>query len=91
MKKSLRLHITGNIQSMFFEHFIKENADRLEVKGYLRRLEDGRAEIFLEGDNTKVDEMAIISKRGPQHTQIRKTEEKPESFQGFKEFKILRI
>lgn len=91
MKKSMRLYITGAVQGMFFEQFIKESAEKLGIKGYIRKLEDGRAEIFIEGDNIKVDEMAAISKRGSQHTQIRKVEEKPESFQGFKEFKILKI
>lgn len=76
---------------MFFEQFILENAKKLGVRGYLRKLDDGRMEIFIEGDNTKVDEMAVLCKRGTQHTQIRDVEEKPERFQDFKEFKILKI
>lgn len=91
MKKSIRLFVTGSVQTMFFENYIKENAEKLKVKGYLRKLEDGRTEIFLEGDNPKVDEMTAICKRGSQHTQIRKVEVQPERFQGFSEFKILKI
>jgi len=91
MKKSVRLILKGSVQSMFFEQFILENAKKLGVRGYLRKLDDGRMEIFIEGDNTKVDEMAVLCKRGTQHTQIRDVEEKPERFQDFKEFKILKI
>ena len=91
MKKSLRVFVTGNVQSMFFEQFIKSNADKLDVRGYLRKLEGGRLEIFIEGDNEKVDEMHSICKRGTQYTQIRKTEEKEETFQDFKDFRILKI
>jgi len=91
MKKSLRLYITGSIHSMFFTQFIKQHADNHNVKGFLRKLEDGRIEIFLEGDNDPVDSLIEICKRGPQYAKIRHVEEKPESFQGFKEFKILKI
>lgn len=91
MKKSLRLFITGSVQGIFFRQFIKEHADKNSVKGYIRNLEDGRIEIFLEGDSENVEAMSSICKRGPQHAHIRKIEEKPEIFQDFKEFKILRI
>ncbi|MBU0466472.1 MAG: acylphosphatase [Nanoarchaeota archaeon] len=91
MKKSLRLFLTGSVQGMFFEQFLVENAKKVGVKGYLRKLEDGRMEIFIEGDSDKVDEAVAICKRGTQHTQIRHVEEKPEKFQDFKEFKVLKI
>jgi acylphosphatase len=91
MKKSLRLYLTGSVGTMFFDNFIKENALKLDIRGYLRKLEDGRVEIFIEGDNEKVDAMSSICKRGSQHTQIRNVEEKTERFQDFKEFKILKI
>ena len=89
MKKSIRLYITGSVQSFSFKHFIKENADKHKVTGHLRSLEDGRVEIFLEGDSEDVDSMVAIAKRGPKHAQIRNVEEKSESFQDFKEFKLL--
>ena len=91
MKHSRRLFITGSIQGMFFEQFIKDNADKLNIKGFMRKLEDGRVEVFIEGDHENVQQMLAICKRGPQHSQIRNTEERPERFQDFKEFKILRI
>jgi len=91
MKKSLRLHLTGSVQTMFFDNFIKENAERLGIKGFLRKLEDGRVEIFIEGDFDKVSEMTSICKRGHQHTQIRHVDERQERFQDFKDFKILKI
>ena len=65
--------------------------DKFGVKGYVRNLEDGRVEIFIEGNKDNVEQMLNLCKQGPQHAQIRNIEEKPESFQDFKEFKILRI
>lgn len=76
---------------MFFEQFVLDNAKKIGIKGYLRKLEGGRMEIFIEGDNTKVDEMVAICRRGTQHTQIRNVDEKVERFQDFKEFRIMKI
>jgi acylphosphatase len=91
MKKSLRLFITGTIQGVFFRQFIKDNAEKNKIKGYVRNLQDGRVEIFIEGNQDDVENMASICKRGPKYAKIRAIEEKPESFQDFKEFNILRI
>ena len=91
MKKAIRLYLTGAVQGIFFRAFIKENAERYDVKGFVRNLEDGRIEIFLEGNADGVNKMIEISKKGPRHAQIRNVVEKPERFQDFKSFKILHI
>ena len=91
MKKSMRLFLTGSVQSLFFEQFVKNHADEHKVKGFLRKREDGRIEIFLEGDKQKVDILTEICKHGPKYAHIRNVEEQPEPFQGFTEFKILKI
>ena len=88
MKKAVRLTITGTIQGIFFKQFIKDHAEKNKVSGFLRSKEDGRVEIFLEGDRENVDSLVSICKRGPQHSNIRSVEEKTERVQDFKEFKI---
>ncbi len=91
MKKSIRLYISGIVQGIFFRAFVKENAEKHNVKGFVRNLEDGRVEIFLEGDVDNVDKMIEICKAGPKHSQIKNVEIKEEKFQDFKTFKILHI
>lgn len=91
MKKSIRLYITGTVQGIFFRAFVKDNAERYNVKGFVRNLEDGRVEVFLEGDFNAVDKMIELCKKGPKHSQIRKVKEKDERFQDFKTFKVLHI
>ena len=91
MKKSVRLFISGTVQGVFFRRFVKDNADKNDVRGFVRNLEDGRIEVFLEGETEKVNAMTAVCKRGPAHSNLRKIEEKDERFQDFKEFKILGI
>ncbi len=91
MKKAVRLYIKGTVQGVFFRQFIKENAERQDVRGFVRNLEDGRIEVFIEGNVENVDKMVELCKKGPKHSQIRNVEMKPEKFQGFREFKVLHI
>ncbi len=91
MKKSVRLYIDGTVQGVFFRIFIKENAERYNIKGFTRNLEDGKIEVFLEGDSNSVNKMIELCKKGPKHAQIRNVEVKPERFQDFKVFKVLHI
>lgn len=91
MKKAIRLYIQGSVQGVFFRPFIKENAERQDVRGFVRNLEDGRVEVFIEGNIDNVNKMVELCKKGPRHSQIRKVELKEERFQGFKQFKVLHI
>ena len=69
MKKSVRLYIKGVVQGVFFRAFLKENAEKLDVRGFTRNLEDGRIEVFLEGDPDKVNKMIELCRKGPKHSQ----------------------
>ena len=91
MKKSTRVYITGNIQGIYFRSFIKENAEKYNVKGFVRNLEDGRVELFLEGNTNDVNKMIELCRTGPKHSDIKNVEVKDEKFQDFKTFKILHI
>lgn len=89
MKKSIRLVLTGNLQSMFFKQFIKENAEINNIRGFMRNLPEGKVEIFIEGNKEDVDEMKSICTTSPKYSTIRNVEEKEERFQDFKDFKVL--
>jgi len=91
MKKAARIYLTGSLQSLFFRQFVKDQAETNNVKGFFHLREDGRVEIFLEGDSEKVDKVLAICKKGPKHAVIRNIEEKAEHLQGFKDFKILTL
>ncbi len=91
MWQSTRLYISGLIQGIFFRNFVKENAERFNVKGFVRNLEDGRVEVFLEGKPEDVRKVIELCKKGPKHSEVKDVEEKEERFQDFKTFKVLHI
>ena len=89
MKKSVRLYVKGVVQGVFFRAFLKENAEKLDVNGFTRNLDDGRVEVRLEGDPDKVNQMIELCRRGPKFSQIQDVEVIPEKFQDIKGFKVL--
>ncbi len=91
MKKAVRLYIEGTVQGIFFRQFVKDNAERFNIRGFVRNLEDGKVEVFAEGEAENVDSLIELCKKGPKHSQIRKVDIKEEKLQDFKEFKILHI
>ena len=91
MKKAVRLYIKGTVQGIFFRQFIKDNAERNNIRGFVRNLEDGRVEVFIEGNQEDVEKMIELCRKGPKHAQIENVEIKEEKFQDLREFKILHI
>lgn len=89
MKIAKRLFLTGSIQSLYFRTFVKQNADLYSIKGFVRKREDERIEIFMEGEREKVEAFLELCKKGPQHAIIRNTDVQDEKLQFFNEFKIL--
>jgi acylphosphatase len=91
MKKALRIYLSGQVQGVAFRTFVKESASEFGVSGFARNLEDGRVEIFIEGDLNDVIKMVEVCKKGPKFARITNIESKEERMQGFANFKILHI
>jgi len=91
MKKAVKIDIKGTVQGIFFRNFIKENAEKLNIKGFVRNKEGGDVELFAEGEIDDVDKLVEIAGRGPKHAVIKEVKIKEARFQDFKDFKILHI
>ncbi len=91
MKKAVKITIHGLVQGVFFRNFIKESADSLNVKGFVRNLDNGKVEICAEGDIDNVDKLHEMCKQGPKFAKIKEISIEEIKFQDFKEFKILHI
>ena len=92
MKRAARFIIKGTVQGVFFRQFVKDNADKIGLVGFVRNLANNDVEILVEGEVDKIERFSKIIKKGPEHAQIRsiQAEERKWSDQ-FKNFKILRF
>ena len=91
MKKAIKLTVRGIIPALFFGNYVKEHADSLSLRGFVRGLDGSSAEVIAEGEIENVDKLCEICKQGPKHSVIKEATAVEMPFQDFKEFKILHI
>lgn len=91
MKKAVKVIIKGIVQGIFFRKFVKDEAEKNNIRGYVRNLETGNVEAWLEGNNEDVEKMIDTCKQGPRHAKIDEVIVEDKPFQGLSEFKILHI
>ncbi len=65
MFKRLELAISGKVQGIFFRQFIKEKADLLNLKGYVKNETNGTLIAVAEGEDDKLQELINHAKTGP--------------------------
>lgn len=74
--KSVRIHVTGRVQGVFFRVYTREFAKGLAVSGYVRNLPDGRVEIVAEGSEDSLKKIVSWAKnKGSPASRIHNTKE----------------
>lgn len=50
-------YVSGKVQGVSFRQYTSEEAERLDLDGWVRNLPDGRVEVLVEGDQAAVREL----------------------------------
>lgn len=87
----MRLKISGLVQGVFFRKYIKDEADKLSLKGHVRNLESGEVEVVLEGKDEDVNSMISVCKKGAPQSDVKNVDVQELNNIGFDDFKILDI
>ena len=64
------VRITGRVQGVFFRAWTREQADRLDVVGWIRNCVNGSVEGHLEGPEERVDQLIQLLRRGPSGARV---------------------
>lgn len=75
---------------MFFRKGAKEEAAELGISGWVRNLEDGRVEIFAEGEEKQMLAFVKWCKKGPKLAHVSGFSMDEAQPEGHEDFKILR-
>ncbi len=90
MKIACKIIVSGTVQNVFYRRFIKEKADNLGLCGFVRNLQNGDVEIFVEGDKNKIKELIEEAKKEPKYSLVKNVTIEEKKWVGeSKEFKIL--
>ena len=91
MKQRVHAWIYGIVKGVFFRQTVKDKADNLGLKGFVRNVEDSVEAVF-EGEKEKIAEMIEFCKVGPSYAKVKEVKTKEETYSGeFKEFRVLHI
>jgi acylphosphatase len=89
MKARAHVFVSGRVQGVFFRSETRHNADRRDVKGWVRNAPDGRVEAIFEGEKEEVEALIEFCKQGPSRARVTNVDVKWEDFKGeFDRFKI---
>ena len=67
--------VHGRVQGVYFRYFVRNEARRLGLRGYVRNLASGDAvEIRAEGEKPQLDELVEELKTGPPGASVKRIE-----------------
>lgn len=83
----IHVYVSGFVQGIGFRQFVKRNARKLNLRGWVRNLPDGRVEAVFEGEAPTLKKMIGLCRRGPFLSEVKNVEVdwnyKEEAFRGF--------
>jgi acylphosphatase len=72
---AVRAIVLGRVQGVGFRFFVRDEAQRLGLSGWVRNLPDDRSvELVAEGDRASVEELLKAAGRGPSGAHVERVE-----------------
>ncbi len=68
--------ISGRVQGVGFRYFVKEEAIRLALQGYVENLPDGKVRVLVRGEKDTVEKFLQFCKEGPPASRVEGLKEK---------------
>ena len=65
-----RFLVGGQVQGVGYRWFVARHARGLGLTGYARNLGDGRVEVVASGDESALNELEQLLRRGPANAQV---------------------
>ena len=62
--------VKGRVQGVGFRWFVQQKAQKFEVSGYVRNLDNGDVEIEAEGERGRLEELIKSVKVGPTFSKV---------------------
>jgi acylphosphatase len=83
--------ISGLVQGVGYRFFAQRSAARHQVRGYIKNLEDGRVEAYVEGSERSVKGFSLDLAAGPINSRVSQIEELVQDTNGlYSNFRIER-
>lgn len=70
----VHVYISGNVQGIGFRQFVKYKAKKLNLRGWIKNLPDGRVETVFAGDLSNIEKMVELCRKGPFLAEVKKVD-----------------
>ena len=87
---TIRLHITGEVQGVFYRATAKKVADKLKITGWIKNTKDGDVEAIVSGGENEIQEFINWCKKGPEKAIVEEIIVTPEKEKTFTDFEVIR-
>jgi acylphosphatase len=85
-----RVYILGFVQGVGLRGFVRANARRLGLTGWVQNLTDGRVEVLVQGPKEKIESLIKICEKGPIIAEVKSVvvnwEKEDERFASFENY-----
>jgi len=65
-----RYFVSGIVQGVGFRYFTQDEAERLQLSGFVRNLRDGRVEVYAIGSGDRLTRLRTLLERGPRGAMV---------------------
>ena len=86
--QTVRILVTGRVQGVGYRAWFQEEAQELELNGWVRNRLDGSVEALVQGDKHKIDDLVRACKHGPSLSRVDKVTVEPAKYDGPAGFRI---
>ncbi|MDH4610840.1 acylphosphatase [Pseudomonas sp. BN102] len=83
-------YVSGKVQGVYYRQSTQDQADRLELDGWVRNVADGRVEVLVEGEEGAVRELAAWLEQGPADAEVTEVDLQEQPLQGITGFIVRR-
>jgi acylphosphatase len=88
-RRAKRFFVSGRVQGVGYRYFVRGAAERLQLTGYVRNLDDGRVEAYAVGDDARLASLKEELLRGPRGALVSRVEDADASVSAASAFSIV--
>lgn len=88
-KITIQARVTGKVQGVYFRKFVLDNAQKLQLRGWVKNNKDGTVELKASGLRDSVMALTDLLWQGPSQAQVSNVEWQELAFEELETFAIL--
>jgi acylphosphatase len=82
--------ILGFVQGVGYRQYVKNNAKKLDLKGWVKNTDDGRVEVLAQGRKEDIEKLIKICEKGPFLSEVKSVDinwgKEDEQFESFETY-----